>query len=255
MAGDGASDDGSVQVLRKSARILDCLSVTSPRLRASEICELTGFPATTVARILRTLVEENLLHRDGPYYSVGVRITAWSAAGATGADLAADAAALVEKLRDASGESAGLYVRHGNARVCVLQKESAFSIAYRASLLKGVVETMHAGAAGKVFMAFDSDALKAAQEGGLVAYTPKTVIEPTALQQQLDAVRRQGWAHVEEERELGLSSLAAPVFGRSGEVVAAVALAGPSHRLTSDRAEELASLVVQCATEISKNVR
>lgn len=255
MAEGGPSEDGSVQVLRKSARILDCLSVTSPRLRASEICELTGLPATTVARILRTLVEEDLLHRDGPYYRVGVRITAWSAASGSAPDLAADAATMIEKLRDAAGESAGLYVRHGNARVCVVQKESAFSIAYRASLLKGVVETMHAGAAGKVFMAFDPEAMKAAEVGGFVEYTPKTVVDPAALQQQLDIVRRRGWAYVADEREVGLSSLAAPVLGRRGEVVAAVALAGPTHRLTAARAEELAPLVVQCASDISQNVR
>src|SRR5580704_14514142 len=80
-------DGGSVLVIRKSARVLDCLAGAGRPLRASEIRDLTGLPMTTVARIVRTLLAEDLLRREGPYYSIGLRVTAWAHAASAGSDL------------------------------------------------------------------------------------------------------------------------------------------------------------------------
>lgn len=62
-----------------------------PRLQASEIVRRTGLPSSTVARILRTLVRENLLQREGTSYSIGLRVIAWSAAATAASDLIATA--------------------------------------------------------------------------------------------------------------------------------------------------------------------
>ncbi|MQA95182.1 MAG: helix-turn-helix domain-containing protein [Streptosporangiales bacterium] len=247
-----ADGGGSVQVLQKSARILDCFSATRPRLRAADIVQFTGMPTSTVARILRTLVGENLLQRHGAEYSIGLRVTVWSAAAGAGSDLIATAAPLVARLRDRSGESGGLYIRQGEARVSVVQAESNKSIIFRGYV--GQMMPLHAGAAGKVFLAYDPAALDAAIATGLPPSTPKTVVDKTVLEEQLAEVRRRGWAFAEEEREEGLNSLSAPVFGADGGLVAAVAIGGPSFRLTKEAAERLSGVVTECATEISRGL-
>ncbi len=247
-----SSEGGSVQVVRKSAQILDCFSAATPRLRASEIAQMTGMPTSTVARILRTLVDGNLLQRQGNVYSIGLRVMAWSAAANAGSDLIATARPLVEALRDQCGESCGIYIRQGGSRVAVLQAESKASVIYRGYI--GQVMPLHAGAAGKVFMAYDPEALKAVLEEGLVAYTPKTVVDPVVLGEHLKRVRQQGWAFSEEERELGLNSLAAPIFGAGDVLVAALAIGGPSFRLTASAAEKFADQVTGCAATISNRL-
>jgi len=244
------ADGGSVQVVRKSARILDCFSARTPRLRAADIVQATGLPTSTVARILRTLVGENLLQRQGQEYSIGLRVTAWSAAAKAGSDLISAASPHVTALRDRCRESCGIYVRQGANRVSVLGAESTHSIVYRGYV--GQILPLQAGAAGKIFMAYDEDAVRAALEDGLVAYTEKAVTDPEVLDKRLEQIREQGWAFTEEEREPGLNSVAAPVFGPGGAVVAALAVGAPSFRLTHAAAEGLAADVCATAEAISR---
>ncbi|MEC3980090.1 IclR family transcriptional regulator [Amycolatopsis sp. H20-H5] len=247
---EGRADGSSVQVVRKSARILDCFSAITPRLRAADIVHATALPASTVARILRTLVGENLLQRQGQEYSIGLRVTVWSAAAKAGSDLIAAAGPHVTALRDSCRESCGVYVRQGASRVSVLGVESTHSIIYRGYI--GQILPLQAGAAGKVFMAYDEHALQAALEDGLLAHTSHTVTDPQVLEKQLDQVREQGWAFAEQEREPGLNSLGAPIFGPGETIVAAIAVGAPSFRLTRAAAEDLADEVTACAAAISE---
>ena len=250
--GSDGHDGGSVLVIQKSARVLDCLAGAGRPLRASEIRELTGLPMTTVARLLRTLLAEDLLRREGPHYSIGLRVTAWAHAASAGSDLIACAEPLISELRDSSGETAGLYISQGPNRVCVLLKESGQPIAYRS--MPGQVRPMHGGAAGRIFMAFDPSARQAVLDAGLPAHTSKTITDPEGLEAQLEQVRRQGWAFVAGERELGLNTVAAPVFDPAGHLVAAVAVSGPSFRMTRQQTGRLADLVTGCAEEISRAI-
>jgi DNA-binding IclR family transcriptional regulator len=242
----------TIQVVQKVAQIMDCFSADKSRMRASDLRRATGLPMTTVARIVQTLVAGNLLQRQGDHYSVGLRVMAWAAAANSGSDLLATAGPLATALRDETGESCGVYVRQGSSRVSVLQVESQQSIIYRGSV--GNVMPLSVGAAGKVLMAFDEDALKAAIEGGLTAHTSYSIVDIDVLREELDQVRRQGWAFSEEERERGLNSLAAPIYGPAGEIVATIAIGGPSFRLTSRDAKSLAIFVMSCAAEISRGL-
>lgn len=250
--GPATADGGPVQVVQKSARILDCFSATNPRLRASDIAVATEMPASTVGRLLRTLVTENLLQRNGAEYSIGLRVTSWSAAATAGSELIATAGPLMQALRDRCGESCGLYVRQGAARVSVFQALSTQSIIYRGYV--GQVMPLQAGAAGKVFMAYEPEALAAALDQGLVAFTKHTVVDRHVLEEELAVVRGQGFAFSEEEREAGLNSLAAPVYGPGDLVVAAVAIGAPSFRLGRAETATFAGQVTECAAAISRGL-
>jgi DNA-binding IclR family transcriptional regulator len=208
---------------------------------------------TTVARIVRTLVSESLLQRSADHYSVGLRVNTWAAAANAGSELIAAATPIVERLRDETSETAGLYIRGAkNSRVKIANAESTQSIAYRGFV--GQVLPLHAGAGGKVLMAFDDDARTAAILDGLKRFMPGTVTSVELLDFELDLVRQRGWAFSAEEREFGLNSLASPVFDASGEIVAALSIGGPSFRLTADAANDFAELVVAAARVISSTL-
>lgn len=112
---------------------------------------------------------------------------------------------------------------------------------------------MHAGAAGKVFMAFDEPTLRLtlAQEG---AETIATLANRTLLDRQLDEVRRRGYAFTEEERERGLNSLSAPVFDSFGRVPAALAVGAPAFRLTSEVADALGPVMLELSEKLSRQL-
>ncbi len=245
-------DGGSVLVVRKSARVLDCLAGAGRPLRASEIRDLTGLPMTTVARIVRTLLAEDLLRRDGPYYSIGLRVTAWAHAASAGSDLITCAEPFTAELRDSSGETTGVYIRQGANRVCVLVKDSGQPIAWRGT--PGQVRPLHGGAVGMIFMAFDPPARQAVLDAGLIAYTPESVTDPDVLDARIEQVRRQGWAFVAGEREVGLHTVAAPIVDPGGQLVAAIAISGPSFRMTPPQASRLAALVTGSAEKISQAI-
>lgn len=245
-------EDGSVRVLERACLVLDCFTVKEPRLGVADIRRLTGLPATTVARIVKTLVAQDLLEREGDEYRLGLRVLVWQAPATAGSDLLAAAGPLVEQIRDHTGESTGVYVRQGAHRVAVAAAASTHSIIYQGYV--GQVMPLHAGSAGRVFMAYDPAALDAAVRAGLTAYTEHTTTQVGELEARLAEVRDRGWAYSAEDREYGLSSLAAPVFGAGGQIIAALAVGAPSFRLTAERAAEYGPVVATAALSLSQRL-
>lgn len=238
-----------VRVLGRACGVLDCFTESAPRLSVGDIRSRTGLPATTVARIVTTLVQEGLLVREGDLYRVGLRVLVWSAPARSGSSLLGIARPFVEQVRDVTGESAGLYVRQDATRVLVEAAASNHSVIYRGYV--GQVLPLHAGAAGKCFMAYDPDALAAAIDAGLERYTDSTVVGRSELEEQLVEVRERGWAYSESEREVGLNSIGAPVMGFGGRPEAVLAIGAPSTRLDRETAERVGPIVASTALAIA----
>jgi IclR family acetate operon transcriptional repressor len=248
--GDAVDRSGSVQVLDKAGRVLDCFSEENSALRISDLRAMTGLPATTCSRIVRTLVEQDLLQRDGDLYRIGLRVLVWGAAATAGSVLLAAAGPLIRRLRDSTGETTAVFVRQGPQRVVVDIAESRHSIIFRGYV--GEAMPLGAGAAGKVFMAWDRAALDRTREDGIESYTSATITDGHQIDRQLSAGRELGYMYANQEREVGLSSVAAPVFGSGDRLVAAVSIGAPSFRLTDDLARHLGPDVAATATVLSR---
>lgn len=249
--GSGTMSDGqpSILVMEKAVRVLDCFTPDNTRLSLSDLRRLTGMPNSTVARLVRTLVASDVLQKTGDEYCVGLRVLGWASAASAGSDLLVAADPVAAHLRDAIGETAGVYIRRGTTRVAVIVKLSSRSVIYRSDV--GQLMPMHLGAAGKVFMAHDERVLNAV----LVETADQVPGESrAALEQQLEFVRANGWLLTEEEREAGLNSLAAPVFDATGAVVAAIAVGGPTFRLDRAAAERFGPLVASSAHALSRRL-
>ncbi len=137
----------------------------------------------------------------------------------TGLDLPALARPALETLRDATGESAQLYVRRGDRRLCVASLESPHGL--RTIVPVGASLPLDAGSAGKILRG-----------------DPETV--------------QRGWAQSVEERERGVASVSAPVRDARGEVVAAVSVSGPIERTTRSPGRRYAEAVIDAAAEVGK---
>lgn len=238
-----------VLVLRKITQILRVFSINEPELTVAEITRRTGLPASTCQRLVRNLVLEGFLDRDGDHYRIGLDFVQWAAPGTYGLDLVALTRPSVVRLRDQTGETACLYVRHGPVRTVVSLAESRHPIIRLFAV--GMVMPLHAGSAGKVLLAWDATARQDAVGHGLARFTEHTVVDVDRLTDQLAVIRQDGYAASFEERDVGAASVSAPVFDRNGDVVAALGIGAPTQRVAPGDVPRLVPLVTEAARDAS----
>ena len=151
--------------------------------------------------------------------------------------LAEAARPVLEALRDETGESAQLFVRDGDTRLCVSASERPAGL--RDTVPVGAVLPIDRGSGGKVLLAFE------AEPGGAARF-------PGVDRAELETIRRRGWAASVAEREEGVCSVSAPVLDSGGRIHAAVGVSGPINRLGRQPGRQLAGPVVAAARELER---
>ena len=219
--------DKAVLVLERAAR--------SP-VGLGDLVEGTGLPRATAHRLAVALEAHRLLVRDPEgRWEPGPRLA--ELARSAPDPLLAAAGPVLARLRDRSGESAQLYRRDGDERVCVAAAERTTGL--RTTVAVGARLTMGAGSAAQVLAAWSDDELP-----------PVARFGPRALAE----VRRRGWAYSVGQREAGVASVSAPVFDHAGELTAAISVSGPVERLTRRPGPRFAPLVTAAAGALSSRL-
>jgi DNA-binding IclR family transcriptional regulator len=203
-----------VGVIDKSAAILEALAEQGTASLA-ELVEATGLSRPTVHRLALALAAHGLVGRDERgRFRLGVRLAAWGGrVAAVSPALIEQAASVLAGLRDETGESAQLYVRDGDHRVCVAVAERPSGL--RDTVPVGARLPLVAGSGAKI----------------LLAWADPGEWPEGADRAELRAVRQRGWAASVAEREAGVASVSAPVHDAAAAVVAALSVSGPIDRL------------------------
>jgi DNA-binding IclR family transcriptional regulator len=207
-------NSSGVGVIDKAVGVLDAVAV-SPRSLA-ELVQATGLPRPTAHRLATALEHHGVLIRDGDgRFAMGGHVLRWAA---SGDEWRRRADGVVIGLRDATGESAQVYRRSGDQRLCLAAAEPAAGL--RDTVPVGSLLTLTAGSAAQVLLAWLPEDERAPFLRG-AAFTESDLAE----------VRRRGWAHSVAQREPGVASVSAPVRDEAGLVAAAVSISGPTDRL------------------------
>jgi DNA-binding IclR family transcriptional regulator len=275
----------SVGSVTRAVALLDVLAASESGLGVNELARRIGVNASTASRLLATLQESGLVTRDahGGPYRLGLRLLALADRVLAQQDVRTLARPLLIRLVDDTGETATLSLPGDEAAITVDFVPSPSSVSSMARV--GRPSVPHATAAGKVMLAFaggtpdaaersgDTDdvgleaaarAVEAAQPDPLAgardqlpkigqplhSFTERTITDPVSLAAELADVRRWGWAEAAGEREPDLAALAAPVFGRDGELVAILGLQGPVARLPAEKRAALSEPLVAAAAEL-----
>jgi DNA-binding IclR family transcriptional regulator len=149
---------------------------------------------------------------------------------------------VLERLADETGESAQLYVRMEDVRVCVDAVESRSEL--RTIVPIGAALPLSAGSAAKVFLAWDPHRVRQIRRAP----------EPERFARDVDQVRGRGWASSTGEREAGVGSVSAPVVGAGDTLVAVVSVSGPLVRMGRGGARRYAQVVMRAAREIESAI-
>lgn len=225
-----------LSLLGRAISLLDTLaeqgSCTTMELRS-----LTGLPRPTLYRLLRTLEDEHLVVKDHTgRHRIGLRVLAWAASLQTPSAILRVLRPVLTELRASTGESVQLYVREGDARVCVASFEPASGL--RVTVPTGSILPLNLGSGGKAFLPWASDRKKFG-----------------ISQDQLDLIKQRGWAASKAERESGVGSVSSPILDSHGRVSAVIAVSGPLQRFGDNAGPRLGPTVLRAARKATRLLR
>ena len=242
-AGQG---QGANSVLGKARLILECFEIDDVNLSLTEISRRTGISKPSVHRLNQELLEWGMLERSGQEYRLGLRAFELGSRVPRFRVLRDAVRPYMESISFATRETVHLAVLDG-LDVLYLEKIVGTPQAARPSRIAGRMP-LHATATGKVLLAFGSSTLlESVLARGLERVTPVTVVAPQLLAEQLVKARENGYASEFEELTVGYCSVAVPVFGPTGMLLAALSITAPTFR--ADVAKFAASL-----TAVSRKV-
>lgn len=249
---DTESGKGRLSSVAMAVRLLKCFSADEAELGVSELGKRLGVAKSTAHRLAATLVAEELLERSptSDKYRLGLGLFGLGALVRHRMTVSTEARPFLFALREQTGETVLLGVRSGREIMHVYHLESPQVVRMRSDI--GVRRSARYTAIGRAIFAHlpDGDVAELLAQAEPRSATGVQV-GATQYRALLRAAREQGFATENEESEAGVRCIAAPVLDSSGAPVAAVAVAGPTQRLTLAQLTKLATPLKACAREIS----
>jgi DNA-binding IclR family transcriptional regulator len=229
---DSVPPRSGVRTVDRAVGLLDAIARAAP-CTLNDLARETGLARPTAHRLAVALEEHGLLVRDNDgRFRLGARLVGWGAAAGAALALVEPARGILQRLSAETGESAQLYVREGDQRVCVVTHERPTGL--RDTVPLGAVMPLTRGSGGRVLLAWADD-------------RDRFDVDPALLA----AVRDAGWAATVGEREPGVASVSAPVRVGS-HVLAALGVSGPAERFGTDPGSRFAEPVLAAAAELAR---
>jgi DNA-binding IclR family transcriptional regulator len=241
-----AADQQGVRSVQRALDILGLLTVDRPAISIREIIDATGLAKTTVLRMVSTLEQSGLLWATPRGYMAGPGLWRWAHLAQRSWELPPDTQRVMRDLAARRRETVNVYVARDIYRVCIAQQEGPQPLRHVVHV--GDELPMWAGASAKVLLRDASAGLLERIARG----SPYGAGHVKRLREWIDQAAVQGYAASHGEREDGLSAVAAPIVGRSGSVIAALGLSGPTIRFTEARVAEFAADLKQIAHQMSE---
>jgi DNA-binding IclR family transcriptional regulator len=221
-----------------------------------EISNLSNVNTSTAYRIASDLVERGYLKQKEKRgkYSLGIKLLEFNAAIQRNLKIGELAQPFLQKLSKLSGEYTEIAILESSAAVTVAQAEVDHNL--RILNLVGERLPLHATSVGKILLAHMNAADRKSYyaKGKLERFTDSTITDINRLEQEIETIKKQGFAIDNEEYGLGVWAVAAPVYGQNGFPVAGLAIAAPSARTFKAKRKELISLVQTSGLEISREL-
>ncbi|MFM7860436.1 MAG: IclR family transcriptional regulator, partial [Candidatus Nanopelagicaceae bacterium] len=231
---------GTQAVDRATSLLIAILNSSKPPL-LSELSRQLGLPKSTTSRMLGALERQGLIRRDrdGAYLGGDV-LMRFASTQNQDSTLVNKMRPVLESLAAKTSESVNLAVPGNNELKLIDQVDGQYLLG--ATNWVGRHVPYHASALGKVLLAFGAAQIPT---GTLQSKTNRTITSRAVLSKELDKVRKLGFAIIDSELEDGLVAVAAPVYGPTGLVVAAISISGPDARITKEQLNKFGELIVK----------
>lgn len=221
----------------KALDLLQTFSFEMPKGTISEVANASDLTRPTARRILHTFVSQGYMQTDGKYYWLTPKVLRLGFGYMSSLPFWEAAQPHMRELAVKVGETSSLATLDGSDIVYVARVPVSRAVI---TLNIGSRLPAHATSLGKAILAFSPAARieEFLAEGSLEQLSPNTITDTATMRAELNAVRAQGYALNEGEREIGVVSVAAPILDRNGTSIAAVNVSGNAMRMTRDKVEK-----------------
>jgi len=245
----------NVRAVERALQILGCFDDDHPERGVSEIAQEVGLHKATAHRIMTTLLNSGYLERtaDEQKYRLGVYLADLGSKVIRRLDVRHEALPYMAQLIEQWDETCdlGLFDQGQVFYIEVMRGSHTLTIAAAV----GQRLPAHCTASGKLFLAHllphELDALLGQP---LAAYTGRTLTSASALRQQFEVIRQQGYGFDDEEFEVGIRAVSAPIYDTEGKIAAAMSVTGPTSSLTPDRIPDIARSLIEATQAVSRRL-
>jgi IclR family pca regulon transcriptional regulator len=241
--------------LANGLAILTSFDAANPSLTISEAASLTGLTRASARRALLTLTDLGFLAQDGSAFSLTPRALSIGHSFLSSSGLGEVIARHITALSSELQESVSAAVLDGHEIVYIARSAATKIMQVRISV--GTRFPAAATSMGRVMLAGlnDSEVEKILAQHPVEQLTAKTKTSTSALLAEIREVRTQGYAVVNQELEIGLKSLAVPIRGPQGKIVAAINIAGPATTDSKSFEPKILSALQLCAAKIVEDLK
>lgn len=236
-----AKNPGSIQVIERMMSLLDALAESPDAASLKQLASVTELHPSTAHRILAAMCNARFVERqDAGTYRLGIRLLELGAIVKSRISLREVALPHMQQLHETIGEAINLGARRDD-EIVYLERTSSGRSAVRVVYLVGGRAPLHLTSLGKLFLAADGPqkVREYAKRTNLPGKTPHSLTSLAALEKELDKVRRHDIAYDDEEAEMGLKCVAAPIRDDEGVIVAALSVSAPTDRHDPDWARQV----------------
>ncbi len=245
----------TVQSIDRAFEILEALGNNPEGMLVKELSAQLGLNKSTVSRILSTLAEHGYVEKNkNNYYRIGMKMVDLCSLYLNSLQLKTEALPFLEELRAQTGMIIHLGTMNEN-EVVYLEKISSFQNIRMYSQI-GKRAYMHSTSLGKAMLSClkEKDIEIIINQKGMPAITEKTCTDYEKFLQDLALCKQRGYAIDDEENEMGVRCVAAPIFDYRGNVIAAVSATGFLDMFPEEKIEKIAEYVKKCAGNISRSM-
>jgi DNA-binding IclR family transcriptional regulator len=256
VAGKGpsaAKDEARTDMVGKALGLLVLLGDEPRGASAADLARRAELPFSTTYRLLGSLTRDGFVdyEPDGRRYHLGLRVFQLGQRVSNHHGFAGTALPILRRVTEETGEATILSVRDGMHHLTVNKVDGPQT--FRVTSDPGHLGALHTTSVGKALVAFADDATRAELVEGLELepLTEFSITDREAFRAEIDAVRRRGYAAMDEENELGMRAVAVPVFNAQGTAFASLATAVPVFRMSMEALQTLVPLLQSAAAELS----
>lgn len=251
---DAEKPEYRVEALAKGLRLLSLFDEQRPSWRVTDLATAAGLPVPTVYRVVMTLTAEGYLdHLPNGDYRPGVKTLTLGTAALRSLDLVGIATPKLQRLGESTKETVNLAVLTGDRVLYLVRLRNSDLVT--ANIQVGSTLPAVTTSIGKLLLAHLDDSelrSRVTAESFAAQHGPNAKVSLDELREELDKIREQGWAMQDEELAYGLRSVAGPIVGADGRVVAGVNLAVQARDWSNQRiVRELRPAVLATCEEIS----
>lgn len=218
----------------------------------TELSTLLHMPKSTTHRYLATLLELHVAERgDADRFRLGTKVIELAGSFLASSDIRMESEPILEEMAEKTGETVHLAVPSGTEVVYIAKVESKHTLGMSSHI--GSRLPMRCTALGKSILAFSGlDLIQAVFSEPPQSRTPNTITSNEVLETELDRIRTQGFAVDNEENEVGICCVGAPILDYTGKAIAAMSISGPCDRMDRERCIQLGPMLRDATLKISK---